>query len=286
MTDEYNAIADRAFPAFRRSMLAILGGYRDGLPIADIEALVAGGYDARTFMERVDLRHAENLEELRERLSSVFLKAMNAEAKRIGPLRFADAFTTINAETIAFLERYALALVIDLEADVRANVKAILIRGAQEGWPVRLQAKAIAEAIGLNPRQELALWNVQRTVYQDAIAAGKNIVQAETAASKAMEKARARMVKYRATTIARTEVIRSQNAGQQAVWDQYQREGLLPMNATKVWIVTPDDRLCKRCRPLDGQEAPLDGEFSTDVGGLGYPPLHSNCRCAISIGRA
>lgn len=130
------------------------------------------------------------------------------------------------------------------------------------------------------------MWNIQRSRYNAAIEAGKSITQAEAAAAKAMEQARKRMITYRATTIARTEVIRSQNAGQQAVWEQYQQEGLLPMNATKVWIVTPDDRLCKRCRPLDGQEAPVRGEFDTDVGGLGYPPLHSNCRCTHSIGAA
>lgn len=286
MSDNPNAVADRACPGLRAAILRILNGWAK-VGTDAIEPLVSGGYDAAAIAKLVPFAREDNVGALRAVLDRLMLRSMNAEAKRIGSMRFADAFTTINAETIAFLERYALALVTDLEADVRANVKAILIRGAQEGWPVRLQAKAIAEAIGLNARQELALWNVQRTVYQDAIAAGKNIIQAETAAAKAMEKARARMVKYRATTIARTEVIRSQNAGQQAVWDQYQREGLLPMNATKVWIVTPDDRLCiKICKPMDGVEVALDGEFDTPAGRVPYPPAHASCRCTQSVGRA
>ena len=284
MPDNPNAIADRAYPGVRRAFLTILNGYAK-VDVATIEPLVAGSYQPSQIWGLVPFDREANVATLRQALDRLMLRAMNAEARRIGSMRFADAFTTINAETVAFLERYALALVTDLEGDVRAVVKNILVRGAAEGRPVRLQAKAIAEAIGLNPRQELAMWNVQRTVFDQAIADGRTIAQAQAAAEKAMAAARKRMVKYRATTIARTEVMRSQNAGQQAVWDQYQREGLLPLNATKVWIVTPDDRLCKRCRPLDGQEVALNGQFDTDAGLLAYPPLHSNCRCAMGVGK-
>lgn len=288
MPDDYNAIADRAFPAFRRSMLSILTRYREGLPLADIEALVAGGYGVRSYMDRLSLRHDENLEELRERLSSVFLKSMNAEAKRLAPsLKFADAFATINEEAVLFLQRYSGLLLDSLEASVRETVRDILIRGQREGTPVRLQAKAIADAIGLTPRQSISVLNIQNTAYQAAIDAGKTIGQAEAIAAKASAAASKRALLYRATNIARTETLRAANFGQLAVWEQYQREGLLPANATKVWIVTPDDRLCvKICRPMDGVEALVTGDFETPAGAMRMPPAHASCRCAAAIGRA
>lgn len=78
--------------------------------------------------------------------------------------------------------------------------------------------------------------------------------------------------------------IRAQNAGQQAVWRDYQRQGLLPKVARKVWIVTPDDRLdTVICRPMDGKEAFVEDDFDTPAGQMPYPPAHPRCRCAMGI---
>ena len=90
----------------------------------------------------------------------------------------------------------------------------------------------------------------------------------------------AQLLKHRALTIARTETIRASVDGQLAIWREAQRQGLLPMNARKRWIVTPDDRLCPQCAPLKGVEVPLNSPFP---GGVDGPPLHPNCRCAVSV---
>lgn len=87
----------------------------------------------------------------------------------------------------------------------------------------------------------------------------------------------------RAETIARTETMRASNEGVQESWDQAVEEGLLTGKEQQVWIVTPDDRLCPICEPLDGVTAPLDGEFESDGETFNGPPAHPNCRCTVGL---
>lgn len=87
----------------------------------------------------------------------------------------------------------------------------------------------------------------------------------------------------RAETIARTESMRASNQGQLEAWKQATDEGLLTGDEEQEWIVTPDDRLCPVCEPLDGTKAPLGGMFDTELGKVDGPPLHPNCRCTIGL---
>jgi hypothetical protein len=48
----------------------------------------------------------------------------------------------------------------------------------------------------------------------------------------------------------------------------------------KVWIVTPDDRLCPICAAMGDERTAIDGTFA--FGGKA-PPRHPNCRCAIGL---
>jgi SPP1 gp7 family putative phage head morphogenesis protein len=87
----------------------------------------------------------------------------------------------------------------------------------------------------------------------------------------------------RSETIARTETMTAANAGQQEAWDQAVDKGLLTGTELQVWIVTPDDRLCPICEPLDGVTAGLDETFEVDGDAIDGPPAHPNCRCTIGL---
>lgn len=87
----------------------------------------------------------------------------------------------------------------------------------------------------------------------------------------------------RAETIARTETIRASNQGQQLAWDQAVEEGLLTGDEKQTWIVTPDDRLCPICEPLDGQTVALGAQFAVDGDFIDSPPAHPNCRCTVGL---
>ncbi len=87
----------------------------------------------------------------------------------------------------------------------------------------------------------------------------------------------------RAETIARTETMLASNQGQKEAWSQATDEGLLTGDELQVWIVTPDDRLCEICEPMDGKTAPLNGEFETALGRVDAPPAHPRCRCVVGL---
>jgi SPP1 gp7 family putative phage head morphogenesis protein len=87
----------------------------------------------------------------------------------------------------------------------------------------------------------------------------------------------------RAETIARTEVMSAANEGQLEAWDQAKEDGLLTGAEQKEWIVTPDDRLCPVCEPMDGETVPIDEDFDVDGDLLDGPPAHPNCRCTLGL---
>lgn len=82
----------------------------------------------------------------------------------------------------------------------------------------------------------------------------------------------------RARLIARTETLRAANEGQKKMWQEAKSVGLLDSSDLQVWLVSADEKLCKKCEPYDGVTAPIGEEF--DEGG---PPLHPNCRCTVGL---
>ena len=88
----------------------------------------------------------------------------------------------------------------------------------------------------------------------------------------------------RAETIARTEVISASNAGQKELWNQAVDEEILTGREKKEWIVTPDDKLCPICEPMDGVQVGLDEDFQLNTGDrVDTPPAHPRCRCAVGL---
>ncbi|WP_018130705.1 phage portal protein [Effusibacillus pohliae] len=98
---------------------------------------------------------------------------------------------------------------------------------------------------------------------------------------------------YRAEMIARSESVRSSNAGAHAAFKA--------ADVTRVeWLATEDDRTCPFCMEMDGKVVGIDQVFFKvgdkltvkDENGqqqslkityedVKYPPLHPNCRCTI-----
>jgi hypothetical protein len=87
----------------------------------------------------------------------------------------------------------------------------------------------------------------------------------------------------RAELIAETETMAASNGGVQEAWSQAVDEGLLTGREEQVWIVTPDEVLCPICEGLDGQTAPIDGQFESDGDTYDGPPAHPRCRCTVGL---
>lgn len=75
--------------------------------------------------------------------------------------------------------------------------------------------------------------------------------------------------KRKAETIARTEIIRAHAEGQLVALEEL---GVTEVGVMVEWLVTDDERLCPRCRPMAGVILKIKEA-------RGKIPLHPNCRC-------
>ena len=99
---------------------------------------------------------------------------------------------------------------------------------------------------------------------------------------------------YRATRIARSEVLRATNFATEQAYKQSK------VVEKKEWLTAKDERTCPWCMPLDGKQLSLNDNFydegdtavgtndkgkkvylNISVADVGYPPLHPNCRCTL-----
>lgn len=76
--------------------------------------------------------------------------------------------------------------------------------------------------------------------------------------------------KARATTLARTEIIRAHAEGQLIAMEDL---GVEEVGVAVEWSTTGDDRVCPACQPLEGVVLKLDEA-------KGMLPRHPNCRCS------
>lgn len=98
----------------------------------------------------------------------------------------------------------------------------------------------------------------------------------------------------RAETVARSETIRSANAGSK---EGYRQSGIKAVR----WITFPDDRRCEWCAEMEGKIVGISDNFfqqgdvftisdaegnqhamHLDYEDVGHPPLHPMCRCSIA----
>lgn len=106
---------------------------------------------------------------------------------------------------------------------------------------------------------------------------------------KMVEAYQRKYLQYRSQTIARTEAIRSLNAGQHLAWEQAVEQGVVKADLIRRrWVVAKDERTCPTCRPIprmnqgdEGFGIGVNHEFQTPVGPLRLPPAHPNCRCTV-----
>jgi hypothetical protein len=216
-------------------------------------------------------------------------------AKIAGDYRTAQvtlAFDKTNPKASFWALNESAALVTEVGAGTKRAIREIMYQAFEQGMPPRTAARLIRETVGLTERQAMAVMRVHSEL-KDAddalIMMGKMRVRVPPGGLSASrveeltERYSTRALNYRAKMIARTETIASSNEGQRQLWEQATDQGLLTGNELREWIVTPDDRLCEFCEPMEGALAGITDKFETELGEIMGPPLHPNCRCAVGL---
>lgn len=184
--------------------------------------------------------------------------------------------TTLNPESELWARRNAARLV-EGNASLRRRIRTVIVAAQAQGRTPDQVARALREFIGLTQRQTEWVNNFRDRLIDEGVHSNAAIAARVGRYTEALRK-------QRSWTIARTELIQSTNAGQQAVWQQAISRGLIDPNAMhKKWMVTWDDRLdLAICEPMADVSVPIMDNFPI---GVPYPPAHPNCRCTIALVR-
>lgn len=279
---------DRLAPALRRALAAAFQRLAGRVPLEDLARAVQTG--------RVTARLAAALDRLaddvRAEVAGVVAQAVQAGARNALEVasRLAvrgrvevppSAFRQVNARAVERATSAATARLV--RAATRGTKQAIreavtrAVSGEAGAASRGAASRAIRASLGLDPRRARAVTNYRLELERQGVGPAR--------AGAAAERYAQRLLRQRAATVARTEIMGSANEGRLAQWRQLQNQGFLPDDAERVWVVAPDDRLCDQCAPMDGQRVALDEPFDGPDGPIDAPPLHPNCRCTAVLAK-
>jgi hypothetical protein len=201
----------------------------------------------------------------------------------LGGSGFNLRFDLINPHAVQYSTQHLPQIVQDYLVGAKQRIRDVVTEAVSGKFTPREAALQIKETIGLTPVYGGAVDRLR----DDLLEAG---VTGERLEAKVAAYAN-QLLKVRSNTIARTEIIQAQVAGQRALWDEAAKAGIFnKQTAKRIWKTAKDERTCEICRPLDGQEIPygalyvrqdLPHEQAVNVFGepLVGPPAHPNCRC-------
>jgi predicted ABC-type ATPase len=145
---------------------------------------------------------------------------------------------------------------------------------------------------GLTLPQHNAVLNRGRTVFAEAVAAGKTTEQALEAVEREASKYGKKLRAHRTRVISRTEMMEASNQGKMVAARQAAEAGMFnPQRAGRQWI-TASFEVCSICEPLHGKVVafeggafnaayPRGGDWVVEPRDL--PPAHPNCRCTWTV---
>lgn len=195
------------------------------------------------------------------------------EAMVLGKKRPGRPLDVTTQEAVDWLRRDALSLVEDLSKRRRLSVAGLIEAGLAAGDTYQQVANRILRQglIGLLPAHQRAVSNFRARRIKDGIPRGR--------AEKLADAYAKQLLRYRAETIAKTEMAKAWAEGQIAGWRQAQREGLISKRAQVEWVTVDP---CEICAPLEGKRAPVGGRFYP--GGYRRPgDTHPRCECMLML---
>lgn len=284
------AIADRLKPKIRATFLAAVEAARKEIPMAQIEALAAQGrYQEILAILRTEQRMDDLL---KGSFVNAISQAMVAAGTSAGPripramlrsptvtVELEGLFNLVNPRVTRFLNNYAAGLVTNISHETGRTISSLLGRANEEGLTPKAVARQLRDVVGLRPDQEASLASYRQRLEMSGTLKPDQL-------TKAVERYAARLLRERTELIARTESMRAANAGQQLAWDEAASRQLLAPDTKRRWLVTKDDRLCPFCAAipaLNPDGVGFSEAFQTKSGQVLAPPLHPNCRCAMSL---
>ena len=195
------------------------------------------------------------------------------------------SFRNNDPRAIAWANERSGLLIKSIETEALTAVRGIISNALQQGASIPVVARKISRVVGLHERWQKAVDNFAFAEFQRLVAGGMDAELALETSSGASLTYSSKLINARALTIARTEIMASQNMGQVLSWYQASDDGYLDLSlAEKEWVAGPSGWkgifVCPICLELDGQQVPVEASFTN---GEIMPPAHPNCRCTLNL---
>lgn len=179
-----------------------------------------------------------------------------------------------------YISTKGASLITNLAEDQKSAVQAVLKQASgYRAMSADEVSQAIRPLIGLTKPQAKANLSHYNAI-KSALLENHPNMKPENAEKKARESAAryaARQHRYRATTIARTELAAAYNAGHYGATLEAMEKGYLG-TMVKTVSTALDERTCPKCSSVENKPVEMDKPFKN---GFMLPPFHPNCRCVL-----
>jgi hypothetical protein len=213
------------------------------------------------------------------------MKAANATLTAQHPLYF---FDPMDSGIQKWINEHGANWVTAISDEQKEAVQSMLNNSYSGAFTVDELSRAIRATVGLTKPQTTANLNyynhIKTEMAKDHPKMKPEDIQ-KVAEDKALKYA-ARQHRYRAFTIATTEMAFAYNKGADEGIRQAQQQNLIG-KVRRVWSTAADENVCQICGALNGQEIDMDDDFNFNGSSLydgqkQTPPAHPRCRCAIA----
>ena len=304
---DLEAILDEHEPKIRVSFMHLIGSMRREVSEAELATLIENGRTEEALA--LVLRNAPNVYTAS---GAAWLAAANYTADQIGTDlgEVVINYDVTNQNAITAMQRNRLDLVQGFTDTQKQTSRQAIVAGIRAGDNPKKQARALINSLGLTPNQEAAVRNYERALRGASTDALRNKLRnaADDAAvrraadlGEALSDARiermvndyrTRMIAHRATTIARTEALRSVHEGSDSMFAQAFADGTLqPDDVFQTWHTAKNERVRGSHRAMHRQQRPVGEPFMSGLGNLLMRPGDSsapaadviNCRCRKTV---
>lgn len=206
--------------------------------------------------------------------------ATNPAAKIAVPGAIDIAFNVIDPRVQAWAYSVSSSLIVQIEAEMRDSIQTMVGDAVSGKYTKQQLASRISRIIPLHDRYRIAVEKRHAATLSAYLKGGTDVDEAFRRAGVEADRYAARLTRLRARTIARTELMFSENNGTFIGQSAAVQAGMTSAAVYKEWITAEDEDVCPICGPLDGTRVPFSELFST---GQFTPPGHPNCRCSYNM---
>jgi HK97 family phage portal protein len=189
-------------------------------------------------------------------------------------------FNVLNPAAVNWAQTHGAQFIQQVGDATKTAIRSSVADAVKMGLSVKREARELLKLqIGLTKEQRIHIWHYRQRLLRDHPDWPLSRRLAD------IKRYRDSKVKLRAMTIARTELAFASSGGQEEIWREASKQGVLDLGAmNRDWIGSIDKKTCPICRNLHYQ-APVPFEKSWTVSGRSFKnaPAHPNCRCTVAL---